>query len=111
MVAMTYGGILETTKILESIVRAILKLVKTTGHLISTTVGTSVVTNLLACGAFMFATLGVHSLSYAPFAFFCFASPIIAIIYGHFGWKITYVEKTERTLGESAHQEMKLESV
>ncbi|USG66641.1 Na+/H+ antiporter NhaC [Brevibacillus ruminantium] len=158
MIAMTYGGILETTRILESLVNSILKLVKTTGHLITTTVGTSVITNILACdaylamifparmyaseykkrglhmknlsrtvedggsvtsplipwntcGAFMFATLGVHSLTYAPFAFFCFLSPIIAIIYGHFGWKIAYVDKTERARSESLGPEVKMESV
>ena len=41
----------------------------------------------------MIATLGVHSFSYAPFAFFCFLSPIIAIIYGFLNLKIEYLPK------------------
>jgi NhaC family Na+:H+ antiporter len=41
------------------------------------------------CGAYMSATLGVATLSYAPFAFFNLLCPVIAIIYGymHFGLK------------------------
>ena len=38
------------------------------------------------CGAYMAATLGVATLTYAPFAFFNLACPIIAIIYGY--WQI-----------------------
>jgi NhaC family Na+:H+ antiporter len=34
------------------------------------------------CGAYMSATLGVATISYAPFAFFNLLCPIIAIIYG-----------------------------
>jgi NhaC family Na+:H+ antiporter len=34
------------------------------------------------CGAYMSATLGVATFSYAPFAFFNFLCPIIALIYG-----------------------------
>ncbi len=140
MIAMAYGGILEVTGTLETIVESLIKMVKSTGNLIATTVGTSVMTNILACdaylamifparmyaseykkrglhiknlsrtiedggavtsplvpwntcGAFMFATLGVHSFSYAPFAFFCFLSPIIAIIYGFLNLKIEYLPK------------------
>ncbi|MBD8006282.1 Na+/H+ antiporter NhaC [Bacillus norwichensis] len=140
MIAMAYGGILEVTGTLETIVESLIKMVKSTGHLIATTVGTSVMTNILACdaylamifparmyaseykkrglhiknlsrtiedggavtsplvpwntcGAFMFATLGVHSFSYAPFAFFCFLSPMIAIIYGFLNLKIEYLPK------------------
>lgn len=142
MIAMAYGGILEVTRTLETIVESLIKMVKSTGNLIATTVGTSVMTNILACdaylamifparmyaseykkrglhiknlsrtiedggavtsplvpwntcGAFMFATLGVHSFAYAPFAFFCFLSPIIAIIYGFMNWKIEYLPKDE----------------
>ena len=38
------------------------------------------------CGAYMAATLGVATLSYAPFAFFNLACPVIAIIYGY--WNV-----------------------
>ncbi|MCX2979813.1 Na+/H+ antiporter NhaC [Halieaceae bacterium IMCC14734] len=37
------------------------------------------------CGAYMAATLGVATLSYAPFAFFNYLCPLIAIIYGYAG--------------------------
>jgi len=37
------------------------------------------------CGAYMSATLGVATLSYAPFAFFNLLCPLIAIIYGFTG--------------------------
>lgn len=35
------------------------------------------------CGAYMSATLGVATLSYAPFAFFNLLCPVIAVIYGY----------------------------
>jgi NhaC family Na+:H+ antiporter len=38
------------------------------------------------CGAYMAATLGVATISYAPFAFFNLGCPVIAIIYGY--WQI-----------------------
>lgn len=37
------------------------------------------------CGAYMAATLGVATLSYAPFAFFNYLCPLIAIFYGYAG--------------------------
>jgi NhaC family Na+:H+ antiporter len=41
------------------------------------------------CGAYMSATLGVATFSYAPFTFFNFLCPVIAVIYGymHFALK------------------------
>ena len=38
------------------------------------------------CGAYMAATLGVATFSYAPFAFFNLACPVIAIVYGY--WQV-----------------------
>jgi NhaC family Na+:H+ antiporter len=35
------------------------------------------------CGAYMSATLGIATLSYAPFTFFNYLCPIIAVIYGY----------------------------
>ena len=35
-----------------------------------------------SCGAYMSTTLGVATISYAPFAFFNLFCPVIAIIYG-----------------------------
>lgn len=42
------------------------------------------------CGAYMAGTLGVSTLEYLPYSFFCWICPIIAIIYGFTGkfvWK------------------------
>lgn len=42
------------------------------------------------CGAYMAGTLGVSTMEYLPYAFFCWLCPIIAIIYGFTGkflWK------------------------
>ncbi len=44
------------------------------------------------CGAFMAATLGVPTLSYAPYAFLNLMNPVIAIIYGMTNFKITPLE-------------------
>lgn len=40
-----------------------------------------------SCGAYMAATLGVATLSYAPYAYFCILSPILTIVLAHFGAK------------------------
>ncbi|WP_282606572.1 Na+/H+ antiporter NhaC [Pelagibius sp. Alg239-R121] len=39
-------------------------------------------------GAFQTATLGVATLAYLPFNFFCWLSPIVTITFGVFGWTI-----------------------
>ena len=44
---------------------------------------TSVLVPWNTCGAFMAATLGVSTFAYAPFAFFNFLCPLIAIFYGY----------------------------
>jgi NhaC family Na+:H+ antiporter len=41
------------------------------------------------CGAYMASTLGVATLAYLPFAFLNLLNPIITIIYGFTGFKIT----------------------
>lgn len=38
-----------------------------------------------SCGAYMAATLGVATMAYAPFAFFCILSPLVSIAYAYFG--------------------------
>jgi NhaC family Na+:H+ antiporter len=45
------------------------------------------------CGAYMSATLGIATWSYAPYAFFNLIMPIMAIIFAYTGVKILYVEK------------------
>lgn len=42
------------------------------------------------CGAYMAGTLGVSTIEYLPYAFFCYICPVLAIIYGFSGkfvWK------------------------
>lgn len=46
IVAMTFGGILEYSGILEVIMNKVLRVVKSTGSLIATTIGTSLFTNM-----------------------------------------------------------------
>jgi NhaC family Na+:H+ antiporter len=43
-------------------------------------------------GAYQAATLGVATIAYAPFAFFCWLSPIVTLVYGYMGWTITKLE-------------------
>ena len=144
MLAMSLGGILETSGILETIVTGLLKFAKSTKSLIASTVATCVTTNIIACdqylaillpgrmyvkayrkqglhpknlsrtiedagtmtsplvpwntcGAFMAATLGVSTLQYAPFAFLCIISPLIAITYGLFDIKIEKLTEHNNT--------------
>lgn len=142
MLAMSLGGILEASGILDKIVSSLLKFAKTTKSLIVATVATCVTTNIVACdqylsillpgrmyvkayrkqglhpknlsrtiedagtmtsplvpwntcGAFMAATLGVSTLQYAPFAFLCIISPLMAIVYGLFDIKIERLPENE----------------
>lgn len=143
MLAMSLGGILETTGILEVLVNSLLNLAKSTGSLIATTVVTCISANVVACdqylsillpgrmyltaykkrglhpkalsrtledagtmssplvpwntcGAFMAATLGVATIEYAPYAFLCIISPIIAILFGIFNIKIAKLDPQEQ---------------
>jgi Na+:H+ antiporter, NhaC family len=52
-----------------------------------------------SCGAFMFATLGVFPLAYAPFAFLNLLNPIISVIYGWTGWTIKKLPPEEHATG------------
>ncbi len=57
------------------------------------------------CGAFMAGTLGVATLTYAPFAFFNLINPVISLIYGFTGFTIEKLSPAEMEeelpLGES----------
>lgn len=137
--AMTFGAVMEVTGLLQKLIEGILKLVKTTGTLILTTILTGFGTNLVTadqymaivlpgrmfrkayekqgldprvlsrslessgtvtsalipwntCGAYMFSVLGVYPLAYAPYAFFLWLVPLLAIIYGYTNFKILRVE-------------------
>ncbi len=45
-------------------------------------------------GAYQTATLGVPTILYAPFAIFCWVSPLVTILFGYTGWTIRPLEKT-----------------
>lgn len=47
-----------------------------------------------SCGAYMGAVLGVATLSYAPFAVFNYASPLLNIMYGITGFKVEKIPPT-----------------
>lgn len=46
-------------------------------------------------GAFQAATLGVATIAYLPFAFFCWLSPLVTILFGVMDWKITRLDDTK----------------
>lgn len=48
-----------------------------------------------AGGAYQFATLGVPTILYLPFNFFCWLSPLVTILFGYMGWKITPLSDEE----------------
>ena len=43
----------------------------------------------------MGATLGVSTLLYAPFAIFCYASPLLSVLYGYTGFRIEKIEPSD----------------
>jgi len=45
------------------------------------------------CGAYHAGVLGVATMSYLPFAFFNIISPLMTVLYGYMGWKITRMIK------------------
>lgn len=50
-----------------------------------------------AGGAYQAATLGVPTIVYLPFNFFCWLSPIVTIVFGYMGWTITKLEQPNET--------------
>ncbi len=62
----------------------------------ATTTGSLIPWN--SCGAFMAVTLGVPTLSYAPFAVFCMVSPLLTVAIAYAGIRMLRLEKT---LGET----------
>ncbi len=48
------------------------------------------------CGVFITSVLGVSTLAYLPFAFFCLLSPILTVFYGYTGKTLTYIEASEQ---------------
>ncbi|WP_416390162.1 Na+/H+ antiporter NhaC [Tepidibacter hydrothermalis] len=140
--ALTLGGILEKTGMLEVIAENILKLARGTGGLVVATVFSCIFVNLVTgeqylsivipgrmykdaygkkglhpknlsraledsgtltsplipwntCGAYMWATLGVHPFAYLPFAFLNLINPIISMFYGFTGITMHKLPKEE----------------
>jgi NhaC family Na+:H+ antiporter len=56
---------------------------------------TSVLIPWNTCGATQAAVLGVATMAYAPFAFFCILSPIMTILFGFLNFKIARYEPGE----------------
>ncbi|MDQ3420401.1 MAG: Na+/H+ antiporter NhaC, partial [Acidobacteriota bacterium] len=56
---------------------------------------TSVLVPWNTCGAFMAQTLGVATLTYAPFAFFNWINPMVAIVYGFMNFTIERLPASE----------------
>lgn len=141
--AMMFGGVMEKTDQLRTVVKVILKRAQTTGSLITATILTAIASNLILCdqymsivmtgkmyaqafedqnldpknlsraiedsatvtanlvpwnsgGAYQAATLGVATIAYLPFAFFCWISPIISMLYGWFNITIAPLEPEEQ---------------
>jgi Na+:H+ antiporter, NhaC family len=137
--AMMFGGVMERTNQLRSIVNALLKRTKSTGSLFTATILTAIASNLILCdqymsivmtgkmyaqsfhdrglhpknlsravedsatvtanlvpwntgGAYNSATLGVATIAYLPFNFFCWLSPIVSLLFGWFNITIHKIE-------------------
>lgn len=142
VVAMTFGGILENTGMLQAIVNQILKLAKSARGVVASTIVSCFATNATCseqyisivipsrmyvktyrehglhsknlsraledggtltsvfipwntCGVFIFGTLGVHALDYAPYAILNYMVPIISVFYAFTGITIRKLTKEE----------------
>ena len=58
---------------------------------------TSVLIPWNTCGATQASVLGVATLAYAPFAFFCYISPLMTMLYGYLNIKIARYSSEEVT--------------
>lgn len=135
LTAMTFGAVMECTGLLRKLLHGMLKVIHSTGQLITATLFTCFGVNVLTadqymaivlpgrmfreeyanrdldprvlsrtledsgtitsalipwntCGAYMFAVLGVFPFTYAPFAFFLYLTPLIAMVYAFTNFKI-----------------------
>ncbi|HKL75696.1 MAG TPA: Na+/H+ antiporter NhaC [Halanaerobiales bacterium] len=151
-IALSFGGIMEKTHMLEVVLNKIEPLIKNTGGLIATTVATSYITDFAMAsqymaiiipgrmlmpaykrlkllprnlsraledggtlvaplvpwglsGAFMTGALGVPTVEYIPFAFLCYITPIVSIIYGFTGFSMLYEGDVEGDPGYADREE------
>ncbi|RUO79353.1 Na+/H+ antiporter NhaC [Pseudidiomarina taiwanensis] len=140
--AMSFGAIMERLGYLERLFMGVLKMVRSTGSLITATLFTCFGANVLTadqymaivipgrifrgeyerrnidsrvlsrtledsgtltsalipwntCGVFMFSTLAVSPLEYAPYAVFNWLVPLIAIVYAYTGYKILSIDENQ----------------
>lgn len=47
------------------------------------------------CGVFIASVLGVSTIAYVPFAFFCLLSPVLTILFGLTGKTLTYIDEAK----------------
>ncbi|MGF1528508.1 MAG: Na+/H+ antiporter NhaC [Candidatus Competibacterales bacterium] len=52
-------------------------------------------------GAYQAATLGVATLAYLPFNFFCWLSPLVTVVFGYMGWTITRLDHDSQAVKET----------
>lgn len=61
-------------------------------------------------GAYQAGVLGVATIAYLPFAFFCWLSPIVTIVFGVMGWTIQRIEDDPDTVEEFTAMDVEDES-
>ena len=143
--AMVFGGIMEAGHFLERLTGAIVRRVRRTGALVTTTASTCILFNLTtadqymsivipgrmfrqayrrqglkpevlsrtledsatvtsvlipwnSCGATQAGVLGVATLAYLPFTFFCYVSPLMSILFAWFHIRIRRLPQGESAL-------------
>jgi NhaC family Na+:H+ antiporter len=62
---------------------------------------TSVLVPWNTCGATQSSVLGVATLTYAPFAFFCLLSPLMTMLFGFLNIKIRYLKENQTQTTET----------
>lgn len=140
--ALAFGAVVEHAGLLKRLVEPLVARTETAAGLISTVVGTSILSNVItsdqyisvalpgrlfgpsfasrgmapvvlsravgdsatvtsplvpwnSCGAYMAATLGVPTAAYASFCFFNVVSPLLAVVFGIFGWRVVRTKVPE----------------
>ncbi|MEM7023890.1 MAG: Na+/H+ antiporter NhaC [Pseudomonadota bacterium] len=61
-------------------------------------------------GAYQAATLGVATIAYLPFNFFCWLSPLVTILFGYMGWTMTPLAR-EQAAAAAEESEAETEAV
>lgn len=53
-------------------------------------------------GAYQAATLGVATIAYLPFAFFCWLSPLVTLLFGFMGWTIWKIDPHKEVVKDAS---------